>query len=47
MKPINAIDEMDKWKIPRPIIPPVNASGTVNITINGDRRLWNCATMIR
>ena len=26
--------------------PPVNASGIVKITMNGDNRLWNCATMI-
>ena len=28
--------------------PPVNASGTVNITMNGERRDWNCTcTMTR
>ena len=27
--------------------PPVNASGIVNITMNGDFRDWNCATMIK
>ena len=27
--------------------PPVNASGIVNITINGDFNDWNCATIIR
>ena len=26
---------------------PVKASGMVNITINGERRDWNCATMTR
>ena len=31
----------------RPIIPPVNASGIVNMTIKGDSRLWNWATMTR
>ena len=27
--------------------PPVNARGTVNMTINGERSDWNWATMIR
>ena len=27
--------------------PPVNASGSVNITMIGDLNDWNCATMIR
>ena len=27
--------------------PPVNASGIVNIIMNGDLRLWNCATIMR
>ena len=27
--------------------PPVKASGMVNITMNGDFRDWNCATMMR
>ena len=27
--------------------PPVKASGTVNSTMKGDSRLWNCATMTR
>ena len=27
--------------------PPVNASGIVNMMMNGDRNDWNCATMIR
>ena len=27
--------------------PPVNASGMVNITMNGAFRDWNCATMMR
>ena len=31
----------------RPIRPPVKASGTVNSTMKGDSRLWNCATMTR
>ena len=27
--------------------PPVNASGIVNMTMNGDLRSWNCATITR
>ena len=27
--------------------PPVKASGMVNMTMNGESRLWNCATMMR
>ena len=27
--------------------PPVNASGIVNRTMNGESRLWNCATIMR
>ena len=27
--------------------PPVNASGSVNMTMIGDLNDWNCATMIR
>ena len=30
-----------------PIIPPVKASGIVNITMKGERRLWNWATITR
>ena len=33
--------------ISRPSRPPVKASGTVNSTMKGDSRLWNCATMTR
>ena len=28
-------------------MPPVNASGIVNSTMNGERSDWNCATIIR
>ncbi len=31
----------------RPIMPPVKASGMVNSTMNGESRLWNCATMTK
>ncbi len=30
-----------------PSRPPVKARGMVNMMIKGDRRDWNCATMIR
>ena len=30
-----------------PVSEPVKASGTVNITMNGDLRDWNCATIMR
>ena len=46
-KPIMAITLTDIPEIQSASRPPVNASGTVNIMINGERRDWNCATMIR
>ena len=39
--------ESCSFAIMRPSIPPVNASGIVNMTMNGDKRLWNWATMTR
>ena len=47
MKPIREI-MVSCWPvISRPSRPPVKASGTVNSTMKGDSRLWNCATMTR
>ena len=30
-----------------PSMPPVKASGTVNSTMKGDSKLWNCATITK
>ena len=47
MKPMREI-MVSCWPVTsRPIRPPVKASGTVNSTMKGDSRLWNCATMTR
>ena len=47
MKPIREI-MVSCWPVTsRPSRPPVKASGTVNSTMKGDSRLWNCATMTR
>ena len=47
MKPIREI-MVNCWPVSSiPSRPPVKASGMVNSTMNGDSRLWNCATMTR
>ena len=46
-KPISAITLTSLPLISSPRKPPVNASGMVNMMINGDNSDWNCATMIR
>ena len=45
--PIIPITDSGSFISSNPIRPPVNARGTVNNTINGLSRLWNCATMTR
>ena len=46
-KPIIATTDTSKPKIARASRPPVKASGMANMTMNGDSRDWNCATMMR
>ena len=46
-KPIRAITLISLPVIHRAKKPPVKASGIVNMIMNGDRRLWNWATMMR
>ena len=46
-KPISEISDSCSPAAIRPSIPPVKASGIVNRTMNGDSRLWNCATMTK
>ena len=45
--PITAITLTSISATSNPKNPPVNASGIVNITINGDNNDWNCATIIK
>ena len=47
MKPTSDMTLMSKPVRSSPMKPPVNASGMVNMMMNGDLRLWNCATMMR
>ncbi len=46
-KPSKLIIEICSPVTYRAIKPPVKAKGTVKMMINGDSRLWNCATMTR
>ena len=46
-KPIIATMERSMPVSSSAIRPPVNASGIVNSTMNGDLNDWNCATIIR
>ena len=46
-KPIRLTTDTSIPEISSARKPPVKASGMVNITINGDFRDWNCATMMR
>ena len=46
-KPSMAIMEMGLPVSHKARRPPVKARGMVNMTIKGDKRLWNWATIIR